>query len=141
VGADPEQNSGKVLAVNVQSLANSAEVTQYDDNGTPDHLWAVVPNGDGTVRIVNRHSGKVLAVHLQSTADGAHVQQYVDNGTPDYDRRIVDAGGGWMKLVMKLVNNRSGKVLAVDQASTANGVQVTQYADNGTTDHLWRFVR
>jgi len=131
------KNSGKVLAVNVQSLANSAEVTQYDDNGTPDHLWAVVPSGDGTVRIVNRHSGKVLAVNVQSTADGAHVQQYVDNGTPDHDWRIVDAGGGWSKIV----NNRSGKVLAVDQASTANGAQVTQYTDNGTSDHLWRFVR
>jgi len=130
------QRSGKVLAVSNMSLADMAEVTQWADNGTADHLWAVVDNGDGTVRIVNRNSGKVLAVHDQSLDNGAHVQQYRDNGTPDHNWRIVDAGGGWSKLV----NVRSGKVMAVDQQSTADGAQVTQWDDNGTPDHLWRFV-
>ncbi|WP_410614935.1 glutaminase domain-containing protein [Amycolatopsis sp. lyj-109] len=130
------QRSGKVLAVSNMSLADTAEVTQWADNGTADHLWAVVDNGDGTVRIVNRNSGKVLAVHDQSLDNGAHVQQYRDNGTPDHNWRIVDAGGGWSKLV----NVRSGKVMAVDQQSTADGAQVTQWDDNGTPDHLWRFV-
>ncbi|WP_086845165.1 glutaminase domain-containing protein [Amycolatopsis kentuckyensis] len=130
------QRSGKVLAVSNMSLADTAEVTQWSDNGTADHLWAVVDNGDGTVRIVNRNSGKVLAVHDQSLDNGAHVQQYRDNGTPDHNWRIVDAGGGWSKLV----NVRSGKVMAVDQQSTADGAQVTQWDDNGTPDHLWRFA-
>ncbi|PRY45065.1 glutaminase domain-containing protein [Umezawaea tangerina] len=130
------QNSGKVLAVSGTSLADSAEVTQWADNGTTDHVWTVVDNGDGTVRIANRNSGKVLAVQNQSVADGAHVQQYRDNGTPDHLWRIVDAGGGWSKIV----NVRSGKVLAVDQASKADGAQITQWADNGTTDHLWKFI-
>lgn len=130
------QNSGKVLAVTDQSIADSANVTQYTDNGTNDHLWTVVDNGDGTVRIYNRNSGKLLAVNNQSTADGAPVQQYNDNGTPDHLWTLVDAGGGWLKIV----NHHSGKVLAVDGASTADSAQVTQYADNGTTDHLWRLV-
>jgi hypothetical protein len=130
------QNSGKVLAVSGTSLADSAEVTQWADNGTSDHVWTVVDNGDGTVRIANRNSGKVLAVQNQGTADGAHVQQYRDNGTPDHLWRIVDAGGGWSKLV----NVRSGKVMAVDQQSRVDGAQVTQWADNGTPDHLWRFI-
>jgi hypothetical protein len=43
------KNSGKLLAVSGMSLADSAEVTQYEDNGTTDHLWTVVDNGDGTV--------------------------------------------------------------------------------------------
>jgi hypothetical protein len=130
------QRSGKMLAVQNMSLADTAEVTQWQDNGTVDHLWAVVDNGDGTVRIVNRNSGKVLAVHDQSLDNGAHVQQYQDNGTPDHLWRIVDAGGGWSKIV----NVRSGKVLAVDQQSTADGAQVTQWEDNGTPDHLWRLL-
>jgi Domain of unknown function (DUF4965)/Domain of unknown function (DUF5127)/Domain of unknown function (DUF1793)/Ricin-type beta-trefoil lectin domain-like/Domain of unknown function (DUF4964) len=129
-------NSGKVLAVSGMSLGDIVDVTQWDDNGTPDHLWALVDNGDGTVRIVNLNSGKVLAVHDQSTADGAHVQQYKDNGTPDHLWRIVDAGGGWSKIV----NVHSGKVMAVDGASTASGAQITQWTDNGTPDHLWRLV-
>ena len=130
------QRSGKLLAVSNMSLADTAEVTQWQDNGTADHLWSVVDNGDGTVRIVNRNSGKVLAVHDQSLDNGAHVQQYRDNGTPDHLWRIVDAGGGWSKIV----NVRSGKVMAVDQQSTADGAQVTQWEDNGTPDHLWRLI-
>jgi len=130
------QRSGKVLAVSNMSLADLAEVTQWQDNGTADHVWSVVDNGDGTVRIVNRNSGKVLAVHDQSLDNGAHVQQFRDNGTPDHLWRIVDAGGGWSKIV----NVRSGKVMAVDQQSTADGAQVTQWEDNGTPDHLWRLI-
>ncbi len=130
------RNSGKVLAVSGMSLADSAEVTQYTDNGTADHVWTLLDNGDGTVRIVNRNSGKVLAVHDQSLDDGAHVQQYQDNGTPDHVWRFVDNGDGWSKIV----NVRSGKLLAVDGASTADSAQVTQWNDNGTTDHLWRMI-
>ncbi|MFF5301637.1 glutaminase domain-containing protein [Streptomyces sp. NPDC013161] len=130
------KNSGKLLAVSGMSLADSAEVTQYEDNGTADHLWTVVDNGDGTVKIYNRNSGRLLAVHNQSLDDGAHVQQYNDNGTQDHLWRLVDNGDGWMKIV----NVRSGKLMAVDQASQANGAQVTQWNDNGTSDHLWRLV-
>ncbi|MEC3978685.1 glutaminase domain-containing protein [Amycolatopsis sp. H20-H5] len=130
------QRSGKLLAVQDMSLADIAEVTQWQDNGTADHLWSLVDNGDGAVRIVNRNSGKVLAVHDQSLDNGAHAQQYQDNGTPDHLWRVVDAGGGWSKIV----NVRSGKVLAVDQQSTVDGAQVTQWEDNGTPDHLWRFL-
>jgi len=130
------QRSGKVLAVQNMSLADTAEVTQWQDNGTVDHIWTLVDNGDGTVRIVNRNSGKVLAVRDQSLDNGAHVQQFQDNGTPDHLWRIVDAGGGWSKIV----NVHSGKVMAVDQQSTADGAQVTQWEDNGTPDHLWRLI-
>lgn len=130
------KNSGKLLAVSNMSLADSAEVTQYEDNGTADHLWTVVDNGDGTVKIYNRNSGKLLAVHDQSTDDGAHVQQYNDNGTQDHLWRLVDNGDGWMKIV----NVRSGKLMAVAGASQANGAQVTQWNDNGTSDHLWRLI-
>jgi glutaminase A-like protein/uncharacterized protein DUF5127/ricin-type beta-trefoil lectin protein len=129
-------NSGKVLSVLNMSTANSAEVTQYDDNGTADHLWVVAPNGDGTVRIFNRNSGKLLAVNNQSLDNGAHVQQYVDNGTPDHLWQFIDNGDGWMKIK----NVHSGKLMAVDGASTANSAQITQYDDNGTTDHLWRLL-
>ncbi|SEG89616.1 protein of unknown function [Actinacidiphila yanglinensis] len=130
------QNSLKLLAVSGMSPADSAEVTQYSDNGSADHLWTLLDNGDGSVRIVNRNSGKVLAVHDQSTDDGAHAQQYQDNGTPDHLWRIVDTGDGWSKIV----NVRSGKVLAVDGMSTADSAQVTQWTDNGTSDHLWRLI-
>jgi hypothetical protein len=130
------KNSGKVLAVSGMSVGDVVDVTQWTDNGTPDHVWTLIDNGGGTVRIVNRNSGKVLAVHDQSLDDGAHVQQFQDNGTADHVWKIVDAGGGWSKIV----NVRSGKVMAVDQQSLADGAQVTQWADNGSPDHLWRLI-
>jgi hypothetical protein len=130
------QNSGKVLAVSDQSLADTANVTQYSDNGTLDHLWTLVDAGSGAVKIYNRNSGKLLAVHDQSLADGAPVQQYNDNGSQDHLWKLVDAGGGWVKIV----NVRSGKVLAVDGMSQNDSAQVTQWADNGSADHLWKLV-
>ena len=129
-------NSGKLLAVSAMSLADSANVTQWSDNGTVDHVWTVIHNPDGTVRIQNRNSGRVLAVNNQSLDDGAFVQQYQDNGTPDHLWQLIDAGGGWFKIQ----NVHSGKVMAVSGASTADGAQVTQWSDNGTSDHLWRFI-
>ncbi|HEV2634173.1 MAG TPA: DUF5127 domain-containing protein [Actinocrinis sp.] len=130
------QNSGLLLAVNGMSLADSANVTQWSDNGTVDHLWAIIDNGDGHVRIQNRNSGKVLAVNGMSTADGAFVQQYQDNGTTDHLWTLVSAGSGWYKIV----NANSGKLIAVSGASQTAGAQITQWDDNGTTDHLWKLV-
>jgi len=129
-------HSGLVLAVSGMSLADSADVTQWEDNGTADHLWAVLDNGDGSVRIVNRYSGKVLAVNVQSLADGAFVQQYQDNGTPDHNWTLENAGGGNYKIA----NAHSGKVMAVSGQSLTDGAQVTQWDDNGTPDHLWQLL-
>lgn len=36
------QHSGKALGVDGMSTANSAQVVQYEDNGTADHLWRLV---------------------------------------------------------------------------------------------------
>ncbi|MET8238290.1 RICIN domain-containing protein, partial [Streptomyces sp. NPDC005078] len=75
---------GKVLGVDNMSTADSAHVVQFSDNGTDDHLWQLVPNGDDWYRIRNRNSGKVLGVDNMSTADSAHVVQFSDNGTDDH---------------------------------------------------------
>ncbi len=66
------------------STADSAQVVQFDDNGTADHLWQPVDNGDGWFRLRNKNSGKVLGVDRMSTADSAQVVQFDDNGTADH---------------------------------------------------------
>ncbi|WP_282086533.1 RICIN domain-containing protein, partial [Streptomyces tendae] len=80
---------GKVLGVDNMSTADSAHVVQYEDNGTPDHLWTLEDRGEGWFLVRNRHSGKVLGVDNMSTADSAHVVQYEDNGTADHLWRFV----------------------------------------------------
>jgi Beta-L-arabinofuranosidase, GH127/Ricin-type beta-trefoil lectin domain-like len=130
------KHSGKVLAVDSMSTADSARVVQYDNTGTGDHAWQLIDKGDGWFLVRNGHSGKALGVDGMSTADSAIVVQYEDNGTDDHLWTRVDKGDGWF-----LVRNRhSGKVLGVDGMSTANSAQVVQYADNGTDDHLWRLL-
>ncbi|HEY2062308.1 MAG TPA: beta-L-arabinofuranosidase domain-containing protein, partial [Amycolatopsis sp.] len=75
------RNSGKVLGVDQMSTADSARVVQFADNGTADHLWHLVANGDGWYRIRNANSGKVLGVDRMSTSDSAQVVQFADTGT------------------------------------------------------------
>ena len=77
-------NSGMILAVNDMSTADSAQIQQFHDNGTPDHVWTLIDNGDGRVRVRNANSGKVLGVSGMSTADSANVVQFTDNGTADH---------------------------------------------------------
>ncbi len=130
------QNSGKLLAVSGMSQSDGAQVTQWNDNGTPDHNWQFVDAGGGYYKIVNQYSGKLLAVSGMSQSDGANVTQWNDNGTPDHLWRLVDAGGGYYKIV----NKNSGKLLAVSGMSQSDGANVTQWNDNGTPDHNWRLA-
>lgn len=130
------RNSGKVLGVDRMSTENSAQVVQFHDNGTADHLWRTIDNGDGWFRIQNRNSGKVLGVDQMSTENSARVVQFGDNGTADHLWRFVEDGDGWFRVL----NRNSGKVLGVDQMSTADSAIVVQFDDNGTADHLWRLL-
>ena len=59
-------NSGLVMGVSNMSWDNSAQVVQFDDNGTADHLWQFIDNGDGNVRIRGANSGLVLGVSNMS---------------------------------------------------------------------------
>ncbi|MYR30453.1 MULTISPECIES: beta-L-arabinofuranosidase domain-containing protein [unclassified Streptomyces] len=131
------KHSGKVLAVDGMSHADSARVVQFADSGTADHLWELVPEGDGWYRVRNRESGKVLGVDLMSTADSAHVVQFADNGTDDHLWQFLPEPGG---SAYRLRARHSGKVLGVDGMSTADSAQVVQFADNGTDDHVWELL-
>jgi hypothetical protein len=130
------QNSGKVLGVDVMSLANSARVVQFADSGTADHLWRLLDNGDGWLKIQNVNSGKLLGVDQMSTADSAQVVQYEDNGTADHLWQLVDNGDGWVRIR----NKNSGKLLGVSGMSTADSANAVQFSDNGTADHNWRLT-
>ncbi|HEU4425199.1 MAG TPA: beta-L-arabinofuranosidase domain-containing protein, partial [Pilimelia sp.] len=103
------RHSGKVLGVDGMSTANSANVVQFADNGTLDHLWKIVDAGGGFVKLRNLNSGKLLAVENMSTVNSARVQQYDDVGSADHLWQFIDNGDGYFRLR----NGNSGKVLAV----------------------------
>lgn len=130
------KHSEKVLAVDGMSTANDARVVQFDNAGTGDHAWQLLPAPGGALRLRNGQSGKYLAVRDSSTADSALAVQYEDTGRPDLLWTREDQGDGWFLLR----NAHSGKVLGVHEMATGNSAQVVQYTDNGTEDHLWRLT-
>ncbi|GAA0977487.1 glycoside hydrolase family 127 protein [Acrocarpospora macrocephala] len=127
--------SGLALGIQNMSTADGGLALQWTDNGTADHDWVPVVDGNA-LKFRNVNSGKVLGVENMSTADGARVVQWADNGTADHRWTIVDVGDGSHKIR----NVNSGKLLAIQNGSTANGAQVVQDPDNGSADNQWRFV-
>jgi DUF1680 family protein len=127
--------SGLALGIQNMSTADGGLALQWTDNGTADHDWVAIVDGDA-LRLRNVNSGKVLGVENMSTADNARVLQWSDNGTADHRWTIVDVGDGSHKLR----NVNSGKVLGILNGSTANGAQAVQDPDNGSGDNQWRFV-
>ncbi|OIW25319.1 carbohydrate-binding module family 13 protein [Coniochaeta ligniaria NRRL 30616] len=130
------ENSGKFMGVENESKANSANIQQYDDNGTRDHLWEFIKTTGGWYKIRNLNSGLLLAVEGASKSNSAHLQQYQDNGTDDHLWRVTSNSAG----LFLIQNKNSGLVAGVDGMSTANSANVVQFQDNGTKDHLWSLL-
>jgi hypothetical protein len=72
----------------------------------------------------------------------------VNNGSITIPINNMVASGGYHLLITptsaatydKIVNKNSGLVLGISNASTTVGADALQWSDNGTADHLWRFV-
>lgn len=127
--------SGLVLGIQDMSTADGGVALQWDDSGTADHDWQIVPDG-GALRLRNANSGKVLGVRDMSTADDADVLQWSDSGTADHLWTPLDTGDG----THRLRNTHSGKVLGIRAGSTAAGARAVQDSDNGGADNAWWFV-
>lgn len=130
------KNSGKLMAVQNASTANSANVQQFDDTGTRDHLWEFVKTTDGWYKIKNVNSGLLLAVQGASTSNSAQLQQFQDNGTDDHLWRVQSDANGYFVII----NKNSGLVAGVTGESTANSANVVQFQNTGTPDHLWSLL-
>ncbi|HEY2509457.1 MAG TPA: RICIN domain-containing protein [Polyangiaceae bacterium] len=126
-------NSGLLLAVQNASQADGAQVQQFHDSGTPDHLWEVVSNADGSVTVVNVNSGLVLAIAGASTAASALVVQTFDAAAASARWFLQDRGNGQYAIL----NANSHLLLGVDGESKSDSANVVQFGDNGTADHLW----
>lgn len=71
--------TGKALAVSQASTADGATVLQWNDEGTNEFQWSLVPSGS-YYNIVNRNSGKVLDVYQGSLNDGGIIVQWPYTG-------------------------------------------------------------
>jgi hypothetical protein len=132
------RHSGKALAVQSASTANSANVFQWTYGGAnTNDEWQLVDIGSGYSRLINRHSGKDLTVASASTAEGADIFQYTYGGSATNDEwQIVDVGGGYSRIT----NRNSGKSAEVVGGSTADGADVVQRTYGGATHQQWQLV-
>jgi hypothetical protein len=128
------RNSGLVLGVGGGSLANGAQLIQWDNTGTQDQAWHVTTT-NGVTKFGNRNSGQVLGIWQAGTADGDDAVQWLDTGSADQQWTLVADGDYY-----KIKNVNSGLLLSVLGTSTAEGADIVQWADVGTLDQQWSLV-
>lgn len=131
--------TGRVADVNGGSAADGAATVQWPDNGGSNQRWTFQATGDGHHTITNVRSGKLLDVAGGSTLDGAAAVQTTGvsgNGTAGQQWQLRPVDGGTAFVV---VNRRSGKVLDVGGAATADGAPLVQNPDRGVAVQRWRF--
>ena len=129
------RDSGKALEVagGASSTQDGTNIDQANWEHSPNQQWRFVPAGDGWVRIEARQSGKAVDITNCAT-DGAKVQQGspIDNACQQFRLQPVAA--------VKIMNANSDKLVAVDQASTADGASVVLASDTAAGDARWSFV-
>ena len=138
------RSSGKVLDVPGFATADGVVIEQFQLNRGTNQQWLFFPSAiNGNVnKIVSLSSGKVLDVPHSETADGVLIQQFTDNkgkGVNQQWRLVrVDGTADFVKIVSEVGSN--GKVLDVPHSETADGVQIQQWTDNGSTNQQWRLI-
>ena len=135
-------NSGLLVGVTNESTAAGANVIQFSDNGTPDHLWNLVADqstvaGSNIVLIKNVNSGLYLSAPTSSNAAGGYITQQANQSIATR-WALIDVGNDNTSELYQIRNLDTGQLLGVSQESTQADAQICQYTDNGTPDHIWR---
>jgi hypothetical protein len=123
-------NSGKCLDAATGSSANGTAVQQYTCNGTVAQQWQLHTAADaGYYVIVNGNSPQpAIDINGPSSASGALIQLWSNGGWSSQEWQPVQESTGRYHFV----SHYSGLCLDVPAASTADAVQLQQYACNGT---------
>jgi hypothetical protein len=129
------KTSGKCVDARAAGTTNGTAIQQYTCNGTAAQQYQFVPTSGGYLRINNHgNSAQALDVTNVSTADSAPIQTWTYSGGNNQQWQAVAESGGYYHFV----NRNSGKCLDTPGASTADSVQLVQYACNGTGAQSFR---
>ena len=85
----------QVMGILNASTSAGAQVLQYSDNGTSDHIWLIYQLSDGNYLIRNNNSGLYLEVANSGTATSATIDQGERNssvGCSCQEWKITDTG-------------------------------------------------
>ncbi|MBE1492373.1 ThuA domain-containing protein [Plantactinospora soyae] len=132
------RGSGKCVDARAAGTTNGTAIQQYACNTSLAQQYQFQPTSGGHVRVNNRaNSAQVIDVTNVSTADNAAIQLWSYGGGNNQQWQAVPETGGYHRLVNRL----SGKCLDVPGASTADSVQLVQYACNGSAAQSFRLVQ
>jgi alpha-galactosidase len=127
-------NSAMNLAVSGNSTAAGAAIVQQSGDNALDQEWQLVPEGDGTYKVVNRTSRLLLTA--PSSTQGAQLTQNADSNAAASRWRIAPTGGGSYTLV----SASDGMLADVSGASTSAGAPVIQWPSNSGANQRWTLV-
>lgn len=124
-------NSGACLDAADWGTADGTALQQWACGTGANQSWQFNPTADGTYQVVNRHNTKVWDVDggPGATADGTKVHLWSYNGTTNQQWRAEPSGTSGR---YRFVARHSGKCLAVNGSSTADGAKLSQQACNGS---------
>jgi type 1 glutamine amidotransferase len=129
------KNSGKCVDARAAGTVSGTAIQQYTCNGSLAQQYQFAPTTGAFVRINNHgNAAQALDVTNVSTADNAPIQTWTYSGGNNQQWTPVAESGGYYHLV----NRNSGKCLDTPAASTADSVQLVQYACNGTAAQSFR---
>ncbi|GHJ44273.1 hypothetical protein Cs7R123_16150 [Catellatospora sp. TT07R-123] len=132
------KTSGKCVDARSAASANGTAIQQYTCNSTNAQSFRFTPSSGGyTHADIRLNAAQSWDVTNVSTADNAPIQLWSYSGGNNQQWLPVAEGGGYYHFV----NRYSGKCLDVPAASTADSVQLVQYACNGTGAQSFRLVQ
>ena len=132
------RNAGslKLLDVDGASLDSTANVQQYDGNGTYAQVFEIsYDQNDGYYTIMNVQSGRVLDVANAACYAGANVWQYSSNNTYAQKWAIKKTADG----TYQIISARNSLALDVRWGSKDSGANVWVYDSNDTKAQRWTF--
>ncbi|MFI6074447.1 RICIN domain-containing protein [Actinoplanes sp. NPDC051343] len=128
-------NSGKCLDAASASTANGTAVQQYGCNGSAAQQWEFLPAADAGYYVIVNHNAPQPAIDVDgpSTTSGAKIHLWSNGGWSSQEWQPVQESSG----AYHFVSHYSGLCLDTPGASQADGVQLQQYACNGTAAQSW----
>ncbi|WP_408992709.1 RICIN domain-containing protein [Streptomyces sp. 1268] len=133
-------DSGACLDAADWGTANGTALQQWACGTGANQGWQFRPTDSGHYQVVNRHNAKAWDVDggPGATADGTRVHLWsYEGGVNQQWRPEALAGAGQYRFVAR----HSGKCLAVDNSSTANGARLSQQPCSGSSAQVFSLTR
>jgi Ricin-type beta-trefoil lectin domain-like/Secretion system C-terminal sorting domain len=90
------EGTNKALDVKAESLADGAQIQQFQYSSGANQLWQIVKSNDGTYNIISKSSGKLI--DAPDCAENAIIQQFTADGTTSQKWRLTKQVNGSFKI-------------------------------------------